>query len=385
MKYCYECGNKMEDDDKFCISCGAMQEVNRPEVTPSPAIPPKSQAIPPIQPQNQQPVQYLQPIQPNPQIQTAKKKKSGVMTAILIILFILIIAVTGVIIYWYVNRDKDPDVGNKRKNEENMEEVMEDGEEEPSEDIDGESLPKESGEDSADKNHSRDENNGTEAVSGPTYQEIVRNYYDAANMDHADFVTLYGDGDEYLDVSTLDIIILSGGELVYTMCDSNNDGEDELLIAQRYEDGGVKQVAVYTMKEDKVVRADNEAESVSFADVKWTRLVKIKTAEHTAGTGEIVDNPITEPDYVLPESSTRLLTFADLEGLDAEQCRIARNEIYARHGRKFKDEALQAYFNSKSWYNGYIEPADFTDTMLSDIENKNKDLIVKYEEAQGFR
>ncbi len=381
MKYCYECGNKMADEDLFCMACGARQEVPKPEVTPSPAIPPKPQSIPQTQPQAQQPVQYQQPIQPNPQTQTAKKK-SGVMTAILIILFVLIITIIGALIFLIMNRDKDSGAGNNRKNDEK---IMEDGEEETSEDIDGESLPRETGEGGTVKQDPQDENNGTEAVSGPTYQEIVRNYYDAANMDHADFVALYGAGDEYLNVAALDGIILSGGELVYTMCDSNNDGKEELLIAQRYEDGGVKQVAVYIMEEDKVVRADKEADSVNFADVKWTRLVKIKTDAGTAESESIADIPSAEPDYILPESSTRLLTFADLEGLDAEQCRIARNEIYARHGRKFKDEALQAYFNSKSWYNGYIEPADFTDTMLSDIENKNKDLIVKYEEAQGFR
>ena len=381
MKYCYECGNKMADEDLFCMACGARQEVPKPEVTPSPAIPPKPQSIPQTQPQAQQPVQYQQPIQPNPQTQTAKKK-SGVMTAILIILFVLIIAIIGALIFLIMNRDKDSGAGNNRKNDEK---IMEDGEEETSEDIDGESLPRETGEGGTVKQDPQDENNGTEAVSGPTYQEIVRNYYDAANMDHADFVALYGAGDEYLNVAALDGIILSGGELVYTMCDSNNDGKEELQIAQRYEDGGVKQVAVYIMEEDKVVRADKEADSVNFADVKWTRLVKIKTDAGTAESESIADIPSAEPDYILPESSTRLLTFADLEGLDAEQCRIARNEIYARHGRKFKDEALQAYFNSKSWYNGYMEPADFTDTMLSDIENKNKDLIVKYEEAQGFR
>ncbi len=37
-------------------------------------------------------------------------------------------------------------------------------------------------------------------------------------------------------------------------------------------------------------------------------------------------------DYVLPDSSTRYLTKADLEGLTKEECRIARNEIYARYG-----------------------------------------------------
>ena len=52
--------------------------------------------------------------------------------------------------------------------------------------------------------------------------------------------------------------------------------------------------------------------------------------------------------YVLPDSNSRYLSYADLEGLSAEQLRIARNEIYARHGRMFNSKELRDYFNSKS-------------------------------------
>ena len=90
-------------------------------------------------------------------------------------------------------------------------------------------------------------------------------------------------------------------------------------------------------------------------------------------------------EYILPNSSIRYLTKADLTGLTAEQCRIARNEIYARHGRLFDDQELQEYFNSCSWYQGTIPAASFNDEMLSDIEKANRDLIVQYEQEQGYR
>ena len=81
-------------------------------------------------------------------------------------------------------------------------------------------------------------------------------------------------------------------------------------------------------------------------------------------------------EYILPDSSTRYLTGTDIAGLTSEELRLARNEIYARHGRKFKDEALQAYFNSKSWYAGTIEPERFSDdALLNDVERKNLELI----------
>lgn len=89
--------------------------------------------------------------------------------------------------------------------------------------------------------------------------------------------------------------------------------------------------------------------------------------------------------YVLPNSDKELLTEADLEGLSAEQCQIARNEIYARHGRMFKDEAIQAYFNSCDWYEGTIAPDDFDEANLTETEIANKDLIVEYEKKMGYR
>lgn len=86
-----------------------------------------------------------------------------------------------------------------------------------------------------------------------------------------------------------------------------------------------------------------------------------------------------EKDYILPDSDIKLLSKSDLAKLSKEECKLARNEIYARHGRKFKDEELQKYFDSKSWYEGTINPEDFLDTRLSDIEIKNRDLIVEAE------
>lgn len=83
--------------------------------------------------------------------------------------------------------------------------------------------------------------------------------------------------------------------------------------------------------------------------------------------------------YILPDSSSRELTIADITGLSHDQLDLARNEIYARHGRKFTNPTLQNYFNSQAWYTGTIEPEDFTDDMLSDIEKNNIQFIKEHE------
>ena len=84
-------------------------------------------------------------------------------------------------------------------------------------------------------------------------------------------------------------------------------------------------------------------------------------------------------DYIIPESSKRLLTEEDLEGLSPEQLRLARNEIFARHGRIFGSSDLQEYFESKSWYKGIADSDEFQDSLLSEIESKNVDFILAHE------
>lgn len=108
-----------------------------------------------------------------------------------------------------------------------------------------------------------------------------------------------------------------------------------------------------------------------------------KISETESMSSEAVTEPANS-EYILPESSTRLLERKDLENLSAEQCRLARNELYARHGRMFDDAALQSYFESCSWYQGSIPAANFSDTVLSEIEVKNRDFIVAYEKEKGY-
>lgn len=75
--------------------------------------------------------------------------------------------------------------------------------------------------------------------------------------------------------------------------------------------------------------------------------------------------------YILPDSSSYLLSENDIAHLGLREINYAKNEIYARKGRIFKSQELQNYFNSKSWYYGTIAPDDFKESMLTEIERKN--------------
>ena len=73
-----------------------------------------------------------------------------------------------------------------------------------------------------------------------------------------------------------------------------------------------------------------------------------------------------------------------MNDLTKEELRLARNEIYARHGRKFNDSTLQSYFDSKIWYRGSISPDQFDDmALLSNLERKNLDIIKEKEASMN--
>lgn len=92
---------------------------------------------------------------------------------------------------------------------------------------------------------------------------------------------------------------------------------------------------------------------------------------------EFVEGEEAEDAYVLPESNEKELSADELRDLGEDRLRIARNEIYARYGRSFQDEALEQYFQKKAWY---CQSETIDDTVLSETELANRDLILQAEQ-----
>ena len=92
---------------------------------------------------------------------------------------------------------------------------------------------------------------------------------------------------------------------------------------------------------------------------------------------EFVEGEEAEDAYVLPESNEKGLSADELRDLGEDRLRIARNEIYARYGRSFQDEALAQYFQKKAWY---CQSETIDDTILSETELANRDLILQAEQ-----
>ena len=91
-------------------------------------------------------------------------------------------------------------------------------------------------------------------------------------------------------------------------------------------------------------------------------------------------------DYVIPDSASRYLSRSELQRMELFDLYLARNEIYARHGRGFKNQDLRDYFGKKSWYHERYTPDQFerlSPSPLNDYERKNADLMLEVETSRN--
>ncbi|MDH4358423.1 MAG: YARHG domain-containing protein [Candidatus Berkelbacteria bacterium] len=104
------------------------------------------------------------------------------------------------------------------------------------------------------------------------------------------------------------------------------------------------------------------------------------SASATITVSATISASASSEDYIIADSNTRIIAKSEIMGLTPWQLKVARNEIYARHGREFVHKDLQCYFATKSWYK---VDSGFSESDLSTTENKNVATIQAYEEEIG--
>jgi hypothetical protein len=85
------------------------------------------------------------------------------------------------------------------------------------------------------------------------------------------------------------------------------------------------------------------------------------------------------------EQKHEALSTYELRGIDFKDyplpwVRLLRNELYARHGRVFKDKTVQSYFASLPWYKA--NPL-YHDSLLTVMERKNVQTLLAHEKLIG--
>ncbi|MBQ7433440.1 MAG: YARHG domain-containing protein [Lachnospiraceae bacterium] len=87
--------------------------------------------------------------------------------------------------------------------------------------------------------------------------------------------------------------------------------------------------------------------------------------------------------YMLTESNVRYYSEEELADLTLWELKVARNEIYARHGVIFEESAIQEHFNTRSWYHGAASINVFDDSVFNEYERANIQTIQKVEAVKS--
>lgn len=158
-------------------------------------------------------------------------------------------------------------------------------------------------------------------------------------------------------------------------------------------------ISVYLMKRTEPVQDGRQKKAAVSTQQNQQNDQRTQAAETTGVSGEKAEENKTNvkeaetsksenADYIFSDSSKRYLKEEELQALTKDQLSIARNEIFARLGRKFSTEKLDQYFRSKEWYAPLYEPDEFDakgDSVLNIYEKANVTLISEYEKKMGYR
>lgn len=115
-------------------------------------------------------------------------------------------------------------------------------------------------------------------------------------------------------------------------------------------------------------------------DERWTGETGQSGSQGGSSTSSSADGS-----YILPESATRVYSIGELSSLSSWDLMLARNEIYARHGRGFNDADVRSYFQSQPWYTQRYTAEEFdaiANSVLSSTEQANIANIIEVENSR---
>ncbi len=357
--FCTNCGNKLKEGDGFCTSCGAKVETT--EVIDSAFVEPRQ-----VAPTQQAPTSQAEETQMPDANRASVQKSSGnsvqkntssakeqgkqkdsngsskkVLIIVVVIIFFLLLCALG-FMFLYNNvlnsdedriekdYDDDDDEDDDKKEEKSTEadEATTEAATEATTEAEEDKEEVKADYDLTDKADITIEGTFSESNSGDYIIKLAQNLS-------------FKDGDTVLE--DIKSVRIDMSDLDYKINDHASKGDVIKITGQGY------------TQDDKVY-------------------IKAKTVLDDEGK-DISETEELDGDYIIENSSRELLTEDDIKDLSLKELNYAKNEIYARHGRKFASKELQDYFNSKDWYSGTIEPEDFSDYSLNDVELANAKLL----------
>ena len=129
--------------------------------------------------------------------------------------------------------------------------------------------------------------------------------------------------------------------------------------------------------EEMATAANTNVETDNDLPVVQNDVVKEEPVETVIVKEVIKEVPVDgfNDHFIISYSGDVFLDASDLKGLSKDDLRLARNEIYARHGYVFESKEMQNYFGSQSWYN----PDPSFNGKMAEWEKHNVELIKSHE------
>ncbi len=145
------------------------------------------------------------------------------------------------------------------------------------------------------------------------------------------------------------------------------------LLLQQQQTNNVDEASVV---EEPVVADEDQENSEVPAESEVDEESEISEEKGDDEVEPIVEENLAD-EYILPDSDSKIYTADELLALSVEDLRIARNEIYARHGVIFESDDLATHFNNTSWYEpSGVLAAEFDDSILNSYELQNIENIL---------
>ncbi len=368
--FCQECGNRLEEGDRFCTACGKKVEI--PESVVKPVVPEEPKA--PVKDETpvrveapvreEAPVRVEAPVKEEApvRVETPVRRevpdtsgKKGFPVWIFALLAGIIIALAAVFVFFFfINK---PSVELNKYISVSFEGYDTEGKAEVSFD-----------------------------------KERFRKDYGKKLPDSF----LYSCVDGSLDRVTG----LSNGDTVKYIWDCDDStAKKKYKHKLKYEDMMFKVSGLQEKEDDQITMAeepepeDNEAQPEERGDISEAEEPEYPY-EEDIGIAEEPEDPYEEEQeedpreerertgMIFPNSSEELVDKEAVEELTDEELRYAINEIYARNGYIFRDEKLRAYYNGFDWYEERIKADSFSAELFNPIERKNVELMQKERDSR---
>ena len=203
---------------------------------------------------------------------------------------------------------------------------------------------------------------------------------------------------------------LKNGDTIQYHWDFSEESAKNLAIALSLKGGSYK-VSGLTKEDEKKIsdttdqNKENDSEEASLAENEKESTMEQSTVSTETrsdtnaqpgvnvqpgveGGNAAVQTPATG-EYLYAESASRLLSTADVSNFQARYpnsmfpgersiTQMIINEMYARHGYIFKDQALTDYFVQKSWYTPRTADMEEIYPVMNDVEQANVTLLRTY-------